>query len=93
MTKALAEALVAALHECGLGGSVMADYSGRGMAGKTTHAVVCDGWSELLRAALSCPWYFLTDHGKAGGVVDPAFTFEAERGFASDSLGRRMVVY
>ncbi len=82
MTKERAEFLVDAMQEEGLGAELREGYSGRGMCGRETFAVVADSLGDMLGAALRA----------ASSDPDAIPDFDSFSP-AVDSMGRRIVVY
>jgi len=87
MTPKLAAALVKAGLEDGMEIELVSDYSGRGMFGKATAAVNCDGHSTLRRAIAYVAANCEPGSDEAEEVIEEAGKLRI------DSLGMGIVVY
>jgi hypothetical protein len=80
MQKNECDFLCAALTHCGIEHSVQPNYSGRGMYGKQTYAIVLDDPMDLLSAVVD----YIIDTDPEDIVRIP--------GFSRDSMGKNSVV-
>jgi hypothetical protein len=65
--------------------SMRSDYSGRGMFGKSTHAVTFESMSDFHTALANAAW--------ALGENSDAELLEELKGLGSDAMGTGIVVY
>lgn len=84
-----------AADEIGLELSLNENYSGRGMIGQTTAAVICASWQALLQVvAIASIRVYEVDCAQDRVLVDhETFIAELGRQLRSDSMGRDLVVY
>ena len=101
MTQELATFLKKAADHCGLEGvKINPAYSGRGMMGRTTHAITTSELSGGLGNLLMCALSYIKDMCEEGqSPVDPAEfcshlpDFAEEGNLRQDSFGYGVVVY
>ena len=84
MKKRVAELVVAAIISSDGEAEIYEDYSGRGMFGKTTTAVVTDLSSELVVKSIMVDGYSFEDEG---------FDLDEVTDFKGDSLGLSNIYY
>jgi hypothetical protein len=87
MKHEVAQAICTAAEDNELDVRLEADYSGRGMFGTKTTAIVYGCISDLVQAVACAA---ASDNLPAGGVEN--FAFEL-RGLREDSLGRKTILY
>jgi len=80
----LAKQLVELLEDRGEDASLREDYSGRGMYGRSTAGVVCDGIGTLLKAVLEDAHLF---------VEDGSPMYDRISSFSTDSMGYSTIIY
>ena len=80
----LAKKLVEILEDRGEEASLYEAYSGRGMYGRTTAGVVCDGLGTLLQVVIEDAPQF---------VEDDYPMFDNISGFNTDSMGMSTIIY
>lgn len=101
MKEAAAKMLFEAASDADLEVEIREDYSGRGMYGKTTFAVVVDDVMDLLAATIKYAAEVGYDVGYAvaieeatkGSLGDDKFEAPDFRNLRTDSMGMRVVVY